>query len=152
MAEFSSRKRDKKGLDSMKRYETIYIANPNLEEDPLGEVITKFSDLIKKEKGQIVKVDEWGKRKLAYEVKRLDKGHYVVLDFCGLPETVAELERNLRLDDRILKYLTVKIDEDVDPESLVEKERKEHSVGMEVGEEEQGDEMERTNDESSGEA
>jgi small subunit ribosomal protein S6 len=73
------------------------------------------------------------------------------LDFCGLLETVAELERNLRLDDRILKSLTVKIDEDVDPESLVEKEREEHLVGTEAGKEEQGDEMERTNDESSGE-
>ena len=135
----------------MKRYETIYIANPNLEEEPLTEVITKFSDLIRKEKGQIMKVDEWGKKKLAYEVKRFDKGHYVVLDFCGLPETVAELERNLKLDDRILKYLTVKIDEDVDPESLVEKAREEKEAGTEIEEEEKGDEMERTNDESSGE-
>ena len=135
----------------MKRYETIYIANPNLEEGPLTEVVTKFSDLIKKEKGQIVKVDEWGKKKLAYDVKRFDKGHYVVLDFCGLPETVAELERNLKLDDRILKYLTVKIDDDVDPESLVEKEPEEKETGTEIEEEEKGDEMERTNDESSGE-
>jgi small subunit ribosomal protein S6 len=68
-------------------------------------------------------VNEWGKRKLAYEVRRFDKGHYVVLDFCGLPEIVKELERNLKLDDRVLKYLTVKIDEDVDPEDLVGKEQ-----------------------------
>jgi small subunit ribosomal protein S6 len=107
----------------MRRYETIYIVNPNLEADSLREVVTKFSDLTKKLKGYIVKVNEWGKRKLAYEVKRFDKGHYVVLDFCGLPEIVKELERNLKLDDRVLKYLTVKIDEDVDPEDLVGKEQ-----------------------------
>jgi len=107
----------------MKRYETIYIVNPNLDADSLKEVVTKFSDLVKKLKGYIVKINEWGKRKLAYEVKRFDKGYYVVLDFCGLPGIVKELERNLNIDDRILKYLTVKIDEDADPEDLIVKEQ-----------------------------
>ena len=108
----------------MRRYETIYIANPNLDDEALKEVVTKFSDLIKKQKGSIVKIDAWGKRKMAYEVKRFDKGHYVLLDFCGLPEMVTELERNLKLDDRILKYSTVKIDEDVDPAELIVEEEK----------------------------
>ena len=107
----------------MNHYETIYIADPTLDDDPLKETIDKFSDLIKKLKGFIVKVDEWGKRKLAYEVKRFDKGYYVVLDFYALPETVTELERNLKLDDQILKYITVKIDENVDPKDLVSKEK-----------------------------
>jgi len=71
----------------------------------------------------IVKVNEWGKRKLAYELKRFDKGYYVVLDFCALPKMVTELERNLKLDDRILKYITVKIDENIDPKDLVSKEK-----------------------------
>jgi len=105
----------------MRRYETIYIVNPNLDADSLSEVIAKFADLIKKLKGYIVKVNERGKRRLAYEVKRFDKGYYVVLDFCGLPTVVKELERSLKLDDRILKYLTVKIGEDVDPEDLLDK-------------------------------
>jgi small subunit ribosomal protein S6 len=108
----------------MNHYETIYIADPTLDDDSLKETIDKFSDLIKKLKGFIVKVDEWGKRKLAYEVKRFDKGYYVVLDFYALPETVTELERNLKLDDQILKYITVKIDENVDPKDLVSKEKK----------------------------
>ena len=108
----------------MKRYETIYIVNPNLDTDSLSEVVTKFSDLIKKLKGSLFKIQEWGKRKLAYEVKRFDKGYYIVLDFCGLPDTVRELERNLKLDDRILKYLTVNIDEDDKPDELIKKEEK----------------------------
>ncbi len=108
----------------MKHYETIYIVNPNLDADSLKEVVARFSDLVKKLKGYIVKVNEWGKRKLAYEVKGFDKGSYVILDFCALPEIVKELERNLKLDDRILKYLTVKIDEDVDPDDLLSKEQK----------------------------
>ena len=102
----------------MKRYETIYIANPNLEDDALKEVVAKFSDIIEKKKGSIVKIDDWGKRKLAYEVKRFDKGHYVLLDFCGFPEALTELERNLKLDDRILKYMTVKIDDDFEPTDI----------------------------------
>jgi len=107
----------------MNHYETIYIVNPTLDDDSLKEAIDKFSNLIKKLKGYIVKVNEWGKRKLAYEVKRFDKGYYVVLDFCALPKMVTELERNLKLDDRILKYITVKIDENVDPKDLVSKEK-----------------------------
>ena len=107
----------------MNHYETIYIVNPTLDDDSLKEAIDKFSDLIKKLKGSIVKVNEWGKRKLAYEIKRFDKGYYVVLDFCALPKMVTELERNLKLDDRILKYITVKIDENVDLKDLVSKEK-----------------------------
>ena len=107
----------------MNHYETIYIVNPTLDDEALKEAIDKFSNLIKKLKGYIVKVNEWGKRKLAYELKRFDKGYYVVLDFCALPKMVTELERNLKLDDRILKYITVKIDENVDPKDLVSKEK-----------------------------
>ena len=119
----------------MRRYETIYIANPNLDDEALKEIVTKFSDLINKQKGSIVKIDAWGKRKMAYEVKRFDKGHYVLLDFCGPPEMVTELERNLKLDDRILKYSTVKIDEDVDPaELIVEEEKTEDSKENQVEE------------------
>jgi len=113
----------------MRHYEMIYIVNPNLDAEALSEVVTKFSDLTKRLKGYIIKVNEWGKRRLAYEVKRFDKGYYIVLDFCGLPETVKELERNLTLDDRVLKYLTVKLDEDVDPEDLMRREQeKEENV------------------------
>jgi len=107
----------------MNHYETIYIVNPTLDDEALKEAIDKFSDLIKKLKGSIVKINEWGKRKLAYEVKRFDKGYYVVLDFCALPKIVTELERNLKLDDRILKYITVKIDENVNPKDLVIEEK-----------------------------
>ena len=107
----------------MRHYEMIYIVNPNLDAEALSEVVSKFSDLTKRLKGYIIKVNEWGKRRLAYEVKRFDKGYYIVVDFCGLPETVKELERNLTLDDRVLKYLTVKLDEDVDPEDLMRREQ-----------------------------
>jgi len=106
----------------MRRYEVVYIVNPNLDAEFLNEVVAKFSDLITRFKGYVLKVDEWGKRKLAYEVKKFDKGYYVMCDFCGAPALITELERNLKLDDRVLKYITVKIDEDVDPEQLTREE------------------------------
>jgi small subunit ribosomal protein S6 len=112
----------------MRRYEMVYIVNPNLEAEALNEVIAKFSDIITKLKGYVLKVNEWGKRKLAYEVKQCDKGYYVVCDFCGDPKTVNELERNLKLDDRVLQYITVKIDEDVDPQELMSGEQHQEKV------------------------
>ena len=105
----------------MRHYEMVYIVNPTLEAESLKEVVDKFSDIVNKLKGTIIEVNEWGKRKLAYEIKKFDKGYYILLDFCGLPAVVKELERNLKLDDRILKYLNIKLDEDVDPEELISK-------------------------------
>jgi len=105
----------------MRHYEMVYIINPTLEAESLKEVVDKFSDIVNKLKGTIIEVNEWGKRKLAYEIKKFDKGYYILLDFCGLPAVVKELERNLKLDDRILKYLNIKLDEDVDPEELISK-------------------------------
>ena len=119
----------------MNHYETIYIANPNLDADSLSEVVTKFSDLVTKLNGSMVKIDKWGKKKLAYEVKRFDKGYYVLFDFCGLPGLVKELERNLKLDDRVLKYLTVKTEEDVDVNDLLAKEAKKEDEPEETHEE-----------------
>ena len=121
----------------MRHYEMVYIINPNLEAESLKEVVDKFSDIVNKLKGTIIEVNEWGKRKLAYDIKKFDKGYYVLLDFCGLPDAVKELERNLKLDERVLKYLNIKLDEDIDPEELISKvkesdvEQKEEDVVLE---------------------
>jgi len=117
----------------MRHYELVYIINPNLEAELLKEVVDKFSDIVSKSKGTVVEVNEWGKRKLAYEVKKFDKGYYVLLDFCGHPTVVKELERNLKLDDRVLKYLNIKLDDDSDPEELISK-IQEKNAGKEVEE------------------
>jgi small subunit ribosomal protein S6 len=115
----------------MRRYEMVYIINPNLDAEALNEVVAKFSDIITKLKGYVLKINEWGKRKLAYEVKQFDKGYYVVCDFCGDPKTVNELERNLKLDDRVLQYVTVKIAEEVDPQELISGEQQQETVAEE---------------------
>jgi small subunit ribosomal protein S6 len=106
----------------------ICIINPNLDTESLNEVVAKLSDVITKLKGYVLKINEWGKKKLAYEVKQFDKGHYVLFDFCGVPDMVKTLERNLKLDERVLKFITVKIDDDVDPEELMKEEKKQEVI------------------------
>ena len=107
----------------MKHYETIYIANPNLADEEYGEILTKFRDSIEKSKGIIIKTEEWGKQKLAYELKKFDSGFYVLTEFCGESGMTGEFERNLKLDERILKYQTVKLADKADPEALIQKEK-----------------------------
>ncbi|MGD8229911.1 MAG: 30S ribosomal protein S6 [Desulfobacteraceae bacterium] len=106
----------------MIHYETLYIVNPELDDENHKAVVDKFKDLIEKEKGIIVKLEEWGKQRLAYLVKKFDQGAYVLMDYCVGPGVTAGLERALKLDDRILKYQTVKLADKVDPQALVEKE------------------------------
>jgi small subunit ribosomal protein S6 len=100
----------------MREYELLFIVNPEHEDDRLKEVIAKFTGIVTRNGGEILKVDEWGRQKLAYEIKRFSKGSYVLVDFAGGPTLALELERNLRLDESILKFLTVKLADEVDPE------------------------------------
>ena len=105
----------------MRHYETIYIVSPNVSDDDYGELVSKFRGILEKHKGIIIKVEEWGKQKLAYTIKKNDKGSYVLIEYCGGPDLIGLFERDLKLDERILKYQTVKLDEDVDPETLLVK-------------------------------
>ena len=107
----------------MRHYETIYIANPDLSEEAYKDLLTKCSGIIEKNKGVMVKVEEWGNTRLAYQVRKFDKGSYVLLDFCGTPGLTNRLEREMKLDERVLKFQTVKLAENVDPEELVLKEK-----------------------------
>jgi len=83
----------------------------------------------------LIKVDEWGKKFLAYDVKKFDKGFYVLLNYCGEPNLISELRRDFKLDDRILKYQTIKLSDKADPEALKAK--------TEQGGVKSGDDLER---------
>ena len=91
----------------MNKYESIIIVNPNLEEQGIKELVTKFSDMINNE-GKVESVEEMGKRKLAYEVKKNSEGYYVLINFEANPEFIAELERVYRITDGILKFIVVR--------------------------------------------
>ena len=107
----------------MRHYETLYIVSPELSDEDYKAVLNKYKDLIDREKGVIVRLDEWGKRKLAYELRKFDNGSYILMDYCGGPGITVELERDLKLDDRVLKYQTVKLADNVDPEALMRKQK-----------------------------
>lgn len=126
----------------MRQYETIYIVDPNLSEEEYGEVIRKFNNLIEKQKGVIIKTDEWGTQRLAYKVKKFDKGSYVLINYCGNAGITVELERDLKLDARILKYQTVNLADNVDPQELIFKEKEKETPKASVMEEDQGLEKE----------
>jgi small subunit ribosomal protein S6 len=104
----------------MRRYETIFIADNDLSEEDRSPIFDKLKDLIQQHSGLLVMVDEWGGKKLAYEIKKKARGYYVRLDYCGSGILVNEIERFFRIDDRILKYMTVVLDKDVDIETVKE--------------------------------
>ena len=104
----------------MRRYETIFIADNDLSEEDRFPIFEKLKDLIQQHSGLLVMVDEWGGKKLAYEIKKKARGYYVRLDYCGSGILVNEIERFFRIDDRILKYMTVLLDQDVDIEAVKE--------------------------------
>ena len=104
----------------MRRYETIFIADNDLSEENRSPIFEKLKDLILQHSGLLIMVDEWGSKKLAYEIKKKARGYYVRLDYCGSGNLVNEIERFFRIDDRILKYMTVLLDKNVDIEAVKE--------------------------------
>jgi small subunit ribosomal protein S6 len=102
----------------MRRYESVWVVNGDLPDEEVKSAIDKFSQIISSQGGTLVGMDEWGRRKLSYKVQGTIRGFYVLADFVGSPETVKELERNYRIDDRIIRYLTTKKSDKVNLEAV----------------------------------
>jgi small subunit ribosomal protein S6 len=102
----------------MRRYETIAILDPDLSEDGRAPVFDRLTNLLPAQNGFLVKLDQWGSRKLAYDIKKKSRGYYVCIDLCGDGALVNEMERFFRIDDRVLKFMTVVLDKDVDLEAV----------------------------------
>ncbi len=94
----------------MNKYESVIIINPNVDEEGIKSLVQKFTDLINND-GKVEKVDELGKKKLAYEVQKNKEGYYVVFYFEANPNLIAELERNYRITDEVIKFMSVKVEE-----------------------------------------
>ena len=92
----------------MQRYEVVAIVLADLNEDDITALIERIQTIITDRKGVIAKVEKWGKRHLAYEIKKQKDGYYFLIDFAGDGSVVNEIERNYKIDDRVLKFITVK--------------------------------------------
>jgi small subunit ribosomal protein S6 len=109
----------------MRRYDLIFIVQPELSEEEIKGLTERYLQIITAQKGIIVKTEDWGKRRLAYDIKKQSKGNYVLVDFYGPGSMIKEIERNLKIDDKILKFLSIKTRDPFNPESLEEERKKE---------------------------
>jgi len=99
--------------NTLREYETIYILRPDTINDKVADVNGRVKTIIEERGGQILNVDNWGKRKLAYEIQKERKGIYLLWSYLGNAEIVAEFERNMRLLDPVMRYMTIKLDSNV---------------------------------------
>lgn len=94
----------------LKKYELMFILKPN-EDDAIKATVDKFAAIITDNGGSVEKVDAWGKRRLAYEIKNFADGYYVLINFAAEPAVVAELDRVMKITDDVLRHMIVKQEE-----------------------------------------
>lgn len=94
----------------MNKYELVCIFNPNTDEEKRNQLLDKFKGIIEAD-GEIESVDEWGLRKLAYEIDKLKEGYYVLINFTTNPDTPKELDRNFKIADEVIRHMIVRVEE-----------------------------------------
>ena len=92
----------------MNQYEVMYVIDPALEDSARTDLINRFSDLVAKNGGEVDRVDEWGKRRLAYAIQYKTEGYYVLMYIKAPAELPREIERNMQISDSVLRYRTVR--------------------------------------------
>jgi small subunit ribosomal protein S6 len=106
----------------MRIYEELFIVRPDATDEEIDPLVEQLRGVLANGGGTLDKVDKWGVRKLAYKLQKRNEGYYILLQFSAGPEIVKEIERRLRVNDMVLKYLTVRIDEKL---KRIEKRKKE---------------------------
>lgn len=109
----------------MRRYEALIVLHPDMADDDVKALNERLSGIIKEHGGEIIKIEDWGTKKLAYLVRKKDKGRYILFDFVSGPELISELERQFKITEDVMKYLSVKLDDEVDLEAFKAKAEKE---------------------------
>ena len=92
----------------MKAYELLFFVAPTLEEEARANVMGRIESTITAAEGTVDNIDEWGKRKLAYEINKLSEGDYILIDFHADPDHIAELDRVLRINDNVQRHMIVR--------------------------------------------
>ena len=103
--------RDQKEVESMNKYELAVVVSAKIEDDERAEVLNKVKALIERFNGQITNVDEWGKKRLAYDVQKMKEAFYYFIQFDADSKTPAEIESRIRIMDHVIRYLCVKQNE-----------------------------------------
>ena len=114
-------------------YESIFIINANLTDDETNGVIKKMQDVVAKQGGEMLKFEDWGKKKLAYEIKKQKRGHYAFFQFKGSPAAISELERTFKLTDQVIKFLSVKLEKELRLKPEPKKKKKDAAATAEAG-------------------
>ena len=94
----------------MNKYETVFIMTPVLSDQQMKETVEKFKGILTAQGAEIVNEESWGLKKMAYPIQKKSTGFYELIEFNATPETVAKLETGYRRDERIIRYITVKLD------------------------------------------
>ncbi|MBW2146715.1 MAG: 30S ribosomal protein S6 [Deltaproteobacteria bacterium] len=102
----------------MRRYESLFIIHPDLAQEETQDVADKFQQIIIRNNGKVIKADPLGIRKLSFNIQKQSRGFYMLMDYAGEPEIIKELERNFRIDERILNYQTVKLKNKITEEEI----------------------------------
>jgi small subunit ribosomal protein S6 len=97
----------------VRNYEVVFVAAPTLTGDELDGFIDHIQTVIESKNGKVVKVDNWGKKSLAYKIRKYREGYYVVLSIEGDGQAITELERRFRVTDTILRFISIRTDEDL---------------------------------------
>jgi small subunit ribosomal protein S6 len=126
-----------------REYETIYILRPDVDNDVAEKIVDRAKDVIARLDGTLTKLDNWGKRRLAYPIQKNNRGIFVYLKYVGYSDLVAELERNLRLLDEVVRFQTVLLAEDIDPASVTVDPEEVQYLHVEEEEETEDAELER---------
>ncbi|MCD4722347.1 MAG: 30S ribosomal protein S6 [Desulfobacula sp.] len=127
----------------MRKYETVFISDPDLKDQARLDLFDKVRNIIAKENGILLDFDEWGNKKLAYEIKKKLRGHYVCVTYGGTGELIKELERNFRLSDEVLKFMTLLLSDNVTVEQL-EKEVRETQEAQNESEQVESEQVDET--------
>jgi len=141
LLEYCVRAKKPRGGYIVKRYETILIVLADLPSEELQGLTDRYLELIASLHGVVVKVDNWGKRKLAYSIKKREHGHYLLIDHVADHALITEFERLLKYDESVLRYQTVKTSDKVDMEAIEQEiaaaKEKEQKAMAEVSSEEE---------------
>ncbi len=94
----------------MRKYETLFVLKPSLDEEARKALIERFTNIIEQD-GKVESINEWGNKKLAYEIEKIRDGYYVLVEFLANPDLPRELERNFRISDDVMRFIVVNLEQ-----------------------------------------